>query len=254
MGNETEILQMLCIDLPRQGPGSNKSTTKAWQVLAPYLDVNKPRIIDFGCGSGIQTIELARLSGGDIIAIDTGVEFLRKLSVNSHIAGVADKIKTINVSMLEPGLEEESFDVIWAEGSIYIIGFEFGLKLWRNFLKDGGCMAVTECCWLKDDVPDELREFWSLEYPGMLTKEECLDIIDYNGFELIEAQTLPESDWWDEYYTPVCAMLDDMKNKYSDDPEVMQVLSLFDIEINMYRKYSKHYGYVFYIMRKKNQI
>lgn len=40
------------------------------------------------------------------------------------------------------------FDVIWAEGSIYNIGFERGLREWRQYLKPGGIIAVTECSWL----------------------------------------------------------------------------------------------------------
>ncbi|MCO5381410.1 MAG: hypothetical protein NHB15_04280 [Methanosarcina barkeri] len=32
--------------------------------------------------------------------------------------------------------EKESFDLIWAEGSIYIIGFKEGLTYWKQFLKN----------------------------------------------------------------------------------------------------------------------
>ena len=37
----------------------------------PFLPkMEKPRILDLGCGSGSYTIELASLTNGDIIAID----------------------------------------------------------------------------------------------------------------------------------------------------------------------------------------
>ena len=42
-------------------------TKKAFRML-PKLD--RPRILDIGCGSGAPTIELARLSDGEIIGID----------------------------------------------------------------------------------------------------------------------------------------------------------------------------------------
>lgn len=45
--------------------------------------------------------------------------------------------------MFEIREPSKSLDVIWAEGSIYIIGFERGLREWGRFLKDGGYLGVT---------------------------------------------------------------------------------------------------------------
>ena len=44
-----------------------KYTKKAFEMLP---QINKPRILDIGCGSGVPTLELARLSNGEIIGID----------------------------------------------------------------------------------------------------------------------------------------------------------------------------------------
>ncbi len=44
--------------LPRQGPGSNACTRKAFSMLTNLPA--RPEILDIGCGSGMQTIELAR--------------------------------------------------------------------------------------------------------------------------------------------------------------------------------------------------
>ena len=64
-------------------------TRKAFGLL-PVLD--RPRILDIGCGQGSQTIELARLSGGEVIGIDideTALSRLRKrieeLEVSSQV-------------------------------------------------------------------------------------------------------------------------------------------------------------------------
>ena len=44
-----------------------KYTRKAFRML-PQMD--KPRILDVGCGSGVPTMELARLSNGEIIGLE----------------------------------------------------------------------------------------------------------------------------------------------------------------------------------------
>ena len=64
-------------DLPREGPGRDKYTAKAFGTL-PKLD--KPRILDIGCGPGGPTMELARLSGGHVIGMDIHQPYLDRLS------------------------------------------------------------------------------------------------------------------------------------------------------------------------------
>lgn len=47
--------------------------------MLPRLD--NPRIMDVGCGTGVVTIELARLSGGSIVGVDTDKLALDKLQL-----------------------------------------------------------------------------------------------------------------------------------------------------------------------------
>ena len=63
--------------LPRGGPGDNKSTKKAFNTIPKRPE--QPLILDIGCGPGAQTIELAKLSKGTIIALDNDQAFLNKL-------------------------------------------------------------------------------------------------------------------------------------------------------------------------------
>jgi hypothetical protein len=46
-------------------------------------------------------------------------------------------VKGIVASMDKSPFRSEEFDLIWAEGAIYNIGFENGLRKWRKFLKKG---------------------------------------------------------------------------------------------------------------------
>ena len=82
-----ELMYELYADMPRQGPGSNGSTEKAYLLLQPVID--KPRILDMGCGSGIQTVELARLSKGFVLGLDNHQPFLEKLKNRVGEAGLS---------------------------------------------------------------------------------------------------------------------------------------------------------------------
>ena len=233
--------------VPRAGPGNNESTRKAFNMLK-NLPLH-PQILDIGCGPGMQTIELARISDGKIVALDIHQPFLDRLMKNAREYGVAEKIQAINKSMLEMEFEKKSFDMIWAEGAIFIIGFEKGLKEWRFFLRDGGYLVVSELCWFSDDPPEAIRKYLMEEYPAIKTIEENEKIIEGLGYVLINDFKLPESAWL-EYYNPLEKGIEIMREKYTGDRKANEFLDLTQLEIDLYKKYSKYYGYVFFIMQK----
>ncbi len=68
--------------LDRQGPGDDKYTEMAFRLLE-NLPPN-PRILDVGCGSGSQTLALARLAPCEITAVDVYGGFLNKLNENAR--------------------------------------------------------------------------------------------------------------------------------------------------------------------------
>ena len=72
--------------------------------------------------------------------------------------------------------EPSSFDVIWSEGAIYVIGFEAGLAKVKEYVKPGGYVAVSEAVWLAENPPQAAVEFWK-EYPEIDSIEDLLDFI-----------------------------------------------------------------------------
>ena len=106
-------------DLIRQG--LNKYTRKAFLMLPP---LNKPRILDIGCGSGCPTMELARLCNGEIIGVDIDQHSLDQLAGKVKREGFDHRVKIEKCLMFDISYPDESFDIIWVEGSIYRSGFE----------------------------------------------------------------------------------------------------------------------------------
>jgi ubiquinone/menaquinone biosynthesis C-methylase UbiE len=235
--------------LPRGGPGGDESTRIAWSCMKDIPQ--KPRILDIGCGPGAQTMCLADISKGEIHAIDNHAAFIDQLKKTVADRGLGGAIHPMIADMTKLEFENESFDIIWAEGSIFIIGVETGLKEWRRFLRGGGTLAFTEACWLKDDRPAEIDRFWQEAYPDIHSIEETVGRIERLGYRSIEHFILPENDWWDNYYNPILKKLPALFEKHKADDAALEILQFAEMEIDMYRRFSKYYGYVFYIAEKR---
>lgn len=234
-------------DLPRGGPGENSQTRKALSMLADLP--SRPRILDIGCGLGMQTIELAKQTDGTITAIDNHAPFLEALRQRALEEGVAGRITILQASMFDLEFEKGTIDLIWSEGAIYIIGFEKGIREWKPFLKKGGAIVVTELSWIKENPPAEVKSFWDKEYPAMNGMEDNRRIIRRAGYEEVGHFVLPESSWWENYYQPMEKRIGNLRQKYVKDEVIKKALDGTQQEIEMYRKYSDWYGYVFYLMQ-----
>ena len=245
-----ELFYQIYGSVPRQGPGSRFSTEKAIRAI-PDLPAD-PMILDVGCGAGAQTLVLAGQLGGTIIAVDNHKPYLRVLERNAEIQGFEEVIVPTYADMFDLDFPDKHFDLVWAEGSIYIMGFGEGLKTLKKFLKNDGYLAVSEVAWLKDSVPAELREFWEREYPEMTDVEANLVYAERAGFDLVDYFVLPPTTWWDDFYTPLEKQLKKFRKQYSEDEDALELIELSQFEIDLYRKYPDYYSYVFYILKKRS--
>jgi ubiquinone/menaquinone biosynthesis C-methylase UbiE len=198
-------------------------------------------------------MELARLGGGEVVAVDNHRPYLDVLQQKIEAAGLTERVRVVEGSMSELDFEEASFDIIWAEGSIFVIGFEEGLTAWRRFLKPGGLVAVSEASWLKPHPPKAIAKFWQEVYPGIALIDECEKRVAACGYTSLDHFVLPEDAWWIEYYEPLQDRLAMLRQKYSGNEEMQALLAEEQREIDLYRKYSKSYGYVFYLMQKPGE-
>ena len=145
---------------------------------------------------------------------------------------------------------DRSFDLIWCEGAIYILGLASGLQQWRRLLRPGGYVAVTHPCWLKADVPAGARALWQDEGFDMTTVEANLATIGRAGYGIVDHFVLPPSAWWDDYYTPIEAKLPALRARNGNDPAARRRIDEAQAEIDTYRRYGDSYGYVFFVMRQ----
>jgi ubiquinone/menaquinone biosynthesis C-methylase UbiE len=246
---ELELIIDLHKNSERQGPGSEADTLRALDLLNFSTD-QKLKVADIGCGTGGQTIALAKNLNGHITAVDLFPEFLKELNEKSQKLGLKDKIVTLEKSMDELPFKKKEFDLIWSEGAIYNIGFEKGLKKWREYLKVGGYLAVSEITWITQSRPKEIEEFWKSEYPEIDIAANKIMQLENNGYSLVDYFYLRQDSWLETYYKPMQSRFDDFLKRNDHSELARKVVNDNQAEIDLYLKFRDYYSYGFYIARK----
>lgn len=203
-----------------------KYTRKAFRML-PAMD--RPSILDVGCGSGVPTLELARLSDGEITGIDIDQQLLDRLTKRIEKDGLSDRITTVRGSMLEMDFPEGSFDIIWAEGCMHTIGFERALRDWRRFLRPNGFLVIH-------DVLGDVQEKRGLTA--------------HHGYDLVGHIPLPDDAWWDVYYGPLEKLVKQLSVQHHEDAEVGKMLDKEQREIEFFKKDPVSLRTGFFIIQK----
>ncbi|MDR2887854.1 MAG: class I SAM-dependent methyltransferase [Bacteroidales bacterium] len=246
-----EIIDCICethIGLERQGPGSPEMTIKALSFLDNLNTIS--RAVDFGCGTGGQTMTLAQNINGNITGVDLFPDFINAFNDNSKKLNLEKRVNGIVGSMDNIHFQKDEFDLIWSEGAIDNIGFEKGLTCWNGFLKKNGYVAVTCPSWLTDEQPAEVEKFWVDAGSGLDTIGYNISIMQKIGYGFVAAFTLPESCWTDNYFTPRAKAEKALLEKHTGDKTVDAFIENNKYEVELYSKYKQHYGYVFYIGKK----
>ena len=201
-------------------------TRKAFGLL-PKL--SSPRILDIGCGTGVSTLELAKISGGDIVAVDIDRNALNRLANRAAAEDLSSRITVIHAPMEQMHFPPGSFDVIWSEGAIANIGFERGLSEWRDFLVPDGYLVIHDAM---TDLPRKIE----------LTRT-C-------GYTTLGQFELPPNIWWNEYFAPLKKQLKTVQEMGSLDDRVINEIRMAEREIGEFDSENNRFGSVFFVLKR----
>jgi len=243
-----ELFFELFSGLPRQGPGLSECTRRALSLI-PVLGPQS-WVADIGCGTGAQTLDLAAMLPSRIVAIDAHPPFVNELKRQTAEFGLRRRLHPVVGDMIRLGLAARRFDLVWSEGAVYIMGFDAGLRIWRELLTPGGHLAVSELSWTASNPPRECAEYFASEYPAMRGIAENRAAARRCGYEVVGDFPLPPSGWWDSYYEPLRRRIDEFTAAHPGNAAAEAIVAASEREIEVYREYFNYYSYVFYVLRK----
>ncbi|MGW4998153.1 GNAT family N-acetyltransferase [Streptomyces hydrogenans] len=228
--------------LPRQGPGSD-ATTRRLLALAGRLP-ERPRVLDLGCGPGRSALLLAAEANAEVTAVDTHEPFLDELRAAAAARGLGGAVRPVLGDMGALPFPDGSFDLVWAESSVFVIGFDRALAEWRRLLAPGGTLVLTECVWTTPSPAPGARAFWDEHYPLRTVPELAAAAVDA-GYHVLGAFTQPDGDW-DEYYVPLAAHADAADTSV---PGMAGAVAAARAEIAVRREHGGDYGYAGLVLR-----
>lgn len=205
--------------LPRQTVGSDASTRAALAWVRGRLPHHRPPVVaDFGCGTGRPSLILADELGCTITALDIRARALERLMTEAARRGLAERIHPVHADLAALPLAPDSLDLIWCEGAAFVLGVEQSCRAWAPLLRPGGWLVFSDLVW--GAAPDdETRAFMAELGADPPTRDGLLDAVRAAGLEPRHTFTLPDADWWDEYYVPLAELLE----KQPPSPQVAMV-------------------------------
>ncbi len=239
----TEAFFALHRGLPRQGPGSDDTTRRLLRLAGPLPA--RPRVLDVGCGPGRSALLLAAEVGAHVTCVDLHQPFLDELTAAASRRGLAARITAVHCSMDRLPFPDHAFDLVWAEGSAYLMGFEAALRSWRRLVAPGGALVVTEPEWSVPDPSPRARAFWDATYP-LRTAAGNTALAEAAGHRVVARLPQPDGDWWAEYYDPLAERIAaaDLAR-----PGMTQAVAAAREEIALRREHGGEYGYAGYVLR-----
>jgi SAM-dependent methyltransferase len=183
-------------------------TRQAYRLIPT---VNRPRILDVGCGTGLPTVELAHLSDGEIVAVDPDQEAIKTLRRRIESEGLGNRVRTTCCSIFETDFDAGSFEIIWEEGVFHLLDPDRVLTECARLLKLEGFLVMFETNGWFAWNDDQIRE---------------------HGFEPFQRVTLPPGSWWKLYYEPLEQRVARLRGECRD-ADGREILGRFEREIKV---------------------
>lgn len=241
---------MITDDFDYLAPGGRSYTLASGRLSG--LKKNS-RVLEIACGRGEAACALAealkcRVDAFDIdpVMVECSLEKANRLSLGEFVNFFLKDGRDMDFG-------EGKYDMVLAEGgALTYIGRDEGVARAADLLKEGRCLALTDLIYLRDDVPQPVRDAYEEGVYSYLTEIRYRKLLESYDFEIVFASMLPQSTW-DRYYAQMRRQVMNPKNKFTKEFK-----NSINREIDVYYNYGGMFsvGYFYAIARlsKKKRV
>jgi ubiquinone/menaquinone biosynthesis C-methylase UbiE len=162
------------------------------------------RVVDFGCGPGMLTLELARRvgPGGHVHAVDLNPDFLERTRQNAAREGLAEQVSIHRASDDRLPLEDGSVDRVICKNVLeYVDDAVLTLRDFRRALAPGGRVHAIDSDWgmlaVEPLGPERIAELFaaaSMAYRTPLIGRKLYGLMRAAGFEKVRVEVVAGAD------------------------------------------------------------
>jgi SAM-dependent methyltransferase len=192
------------------------------RALSSIPELDNPIILDIGCGTGVPTILLAEKYKGTVYAVDIDAPSLEILEEKIESRLFHRKTVVLNDSLLNLSKFKLKFNIILAEGVLNVVGFNRGLRIFLENLKNPGYLIIHDE--YQNDSQKRMR-------------------FNKNQLDLITSFKLDKNTWWNEYYSCLEKKIDEIGNNNLFHKEIN--------EINEYKINPEKFESIFYVLKNR---
>ncbi len=172
-------------------------------LIAPAEIGNGNIVMDYGCGPGALSIEIANRVGdnGKVIAVDINEQFLQKTGDFAAEKGFSDRVDTMLLTGNEIPVPDQSVDRIVSKNVLeYVPDPETTIREFHRLLKPGGIAHVTDSDWgsiLLEPLGDQFNPIMSaagIAFQTPYIGRKLYGLFRRAGFQDVSVQVLVSPD------------------------------------------------------------
>lgn len=172
-------------------------------LIAPAEIAAGQVVVDYGCGPGALSVELAQRVGemGKIIALDINRAFLEKTQTLAEDKGLGARIETKHIEGEEIPVDDKSVDRVLCKNVLeYVPDPETTIVEFHRILKPGGIAHVSDSDWgavVLEPLGERFTELMSaasIAFRTPLIGRKLYGIFRKVGFSNIRVQVLTTAD------------------------------------------------------------